>query len=191
MTAEPAPPKSTGRTGLGVTAEDLEPRDFGRLPFTAQEAVNILRMVPEDHSLQALAFEATKERFLSADLGRYRIVHVASHGILNSKHPELSGLVFSSVACDGQRRDPFLLAFEISSLELAADLVVLSACSTAFGKVLRGEGMLGMTRSFMTRRCEQSSGEPLERRRSGHCRTHGMVLPSAVDRWCGASCGFA
>src|SRR5206468_10666089 len=79
----------------------------------------------------------------------YRIIHFATHGVLNTKHPELSGLVLSLVDRRGMPQDGFLRLHEIYNLNLPADLVVLSACQTALGKEIRGEGLVGLTRGFM------------------------------------------
>jgi CHAT domain-containing protein len=76
-------------------------------------------------------------------------VHVATHGLLNSQHPELSGIVLSLVDEQGHPQDGFLRLHEIYNLKLGADLVVLSACRTALGKEIKGEGLVGLTRGFM------------------------------------------
>ena len=85
----------------------------------------------------------------SAEFGQYRIIHLATHGLLNSTHPELSGIVLSLVDQHGQPQDGFLRLHEIYNLKLPAELVVLSACQTALGKEVRGEGLVGLTRGFM------------------------------------------
>jgi CHAT domain-containing protein len=82
-------------------------------------------------------------------LGQYRIVHFATHGLINSEHPELSGLVLSLIDENGKPQDGFLRMSEIFNLEMPADLVVLSACQTALGKEVKGEGLVGLTRGFM------------------------------------------
>ena len=76
-------------------------------------------------------------------------MHFATHGLLNNKHPELSGLVFSLVDPQGRPRNGFLPAYEVYNLRLNAELVVLSACQTALGEDIRGEGLVGLTRAFM------------------------------------------
>jgi CHAT domain-containing protein len=76
-------------------------------------------------------------------------VHLATHGFLNSSHPELSGLVLSLVDQTGRPQDGFLRVHDIYNLRLRADLVVLSACQTALGKEIKGEGLVGLTRGFM------------------------------------------
>jgi tetratricopeptide (TPR) repeat protein len=128
---------------------DMGGLTFSRLRYTRQEAEGILALTPPGEGRKSLDFEASRETATGADIGRYRIVHFATHGILNSTHPELSGLVLSLVDRQGQRRDGFLRAFEIYNLHLGADLVVLSACRTALGTEIRGEGLAGLTRGFM------------------------------------------
>lgn len=82
-------------------------------------------------------------------LGDYRILHFATHGVLDSQHPELSGLVLSLVDKEGKPQDGFLRLNEIYDLKLRAELVVLSACRTALGKEVKSEGLIGLTRGFM------------------------------------------
>ena len=120
-----------------------------RLPFTRFEAEGILKAAPPGQSLKATDFRANRETATSADLGQYRFVHFATHGILNGEHPELSGIVLSLVNERGQPADGFLRLNEIYNLNLSADLVVLSACQTGLGKEIRGEGLVGLTRGFM------------------------------------------
>jgi CHAT domain-containing protein/tetratricopeptide (TPR) repeat protein len=123
--------------------------DFVRLRFSRQEADAITALLPEKERLKALDFSASRATAQSAELIQYRTLHFATHGLLNSKHPELSGLVFSLIDERGQPQDGFLRFHEIYNLKLNADLVVLSACQTALGKEVRGEGLIGLTRGFM------------------------------------------
>jgi len=99
--------------------------------------------------MKLLDFDANKDTAISPRLQDYRIVHYATHGLLNSEHPELSGLVFSLVDRQGNPQDGFLRLLDIYNLELNADLIVLSACQTALGKQIAGEGLIGLTRGFM------------------------------------------
>src|SRR5262249_54751991 len=122
---------------------------FDRLGFSRREAEAIATLTHEGERLKALDFKASRAMALSDELGQYRIVHFATHGLLNSQHPELSGLVFSLVDERGQPQDGFLPAHEVYNLKLNADLVVLSGCQTALGKDVKGEGLVGLTRGFM------------------------------------------
>jgi CHAT domain-containing protein len=106
-------------------------------------------MVPRRESLKDLDFKASREAATSSELASYRIVHFATHGLLDDQHPELSGLVLSLVDENGRPRDGFLRLNDIYNLRLNPDLVVLSACQTGLGKEVRGEGLIGLTRGFM------------------------------------------
>jgi CHAT domain-containing protein/Flp pilus assembly protein TadD len=122
---------------------------LARLPHTRREAAAILDLVPAGESLAALDFAASRELVLSGRLRRYRIVHFATHGLLDSARPGRSGLVLSRVDERGRPRDGFLGVHEIHGLDLRADLVVLSACRTALGREIWGEGLLGLTQAFL------------------------------------------
>jgi CHAT domain-containing protein len=120
-----------------------------RLPGTRAEAKQILALVPPAQSKGAFDFAASRQTATSADLSEYRYVHFATHGFLDSLHPELSGIVLSMIDEKGNSQDGFLRAHEIFNLKLPAELVVLSACQTGLGKEVRGEGLVGLTRGFM------------------------------------------
>jgi len=122
---------------------------FSRLVYSRREAEAIMKLVPAGEGKRAVDFEANRETATGADLSQYRMVHFATHGLLNSEHPELSGIVLSLVNENGEERDGFLRLHEIYNLNLPADLVVLSACQTALGKEIKGEGLIGLTRGFM------------------------------------------
>jgi CHAT domain-containing protein/tetratricopeptide (TPR) repeat protein len=146
-------PISSQRQQLLRAAEDLGGGDgpvrFQRLPFSLQEALAIFQVVPESDTKRALGFDANLKSVLNSELQQYRIVHFATHGLLNNSYPELSGIVLSLVDKDGRSQDGFLRLNEIYNLSLSADLVVLSACQTGLGKEARGEGLIGLTRGFM------------------------------------------
>jgi len=120
-----------------------------RLRFSRQEADAIARLAGSDGKLEAVDFAASRKLATSAELGQYRVVHFATHGIINNNHPELSGIVLSLVDEKGQPQNGFLRLYDLYNLKLSADLVVLSACQTALGKEIRGEGLIGLTRGFM------------------------------------------
>ncbi|HEU4712097.1 MAG TPA: CHAT domain-containing protein [Pyrinomonadaceae bacterium] len=128
---------------------DEEPSSFQRLPFTLLEVEEIAKVIPELQIKRAIGFDANVQAVMDPELRRYRILHFATHGLLNNSYPELSGIVLSLVDKDGRPQDGFLRLNEIYNLDLRAQLVVLSACRTGLGKEARGEGLIGLTRGFM------------------------------------------
>lgn len=149
--AAPAPSSSLTRSASDV---GLGSGPLPRLPFSRREADAILRLAPPPGGFSALDFDASRTTALGGELGRYRTVHFATHGFVDAAHPQLSGIVLSLFDRNGRPQDGFLPAVEIAGLGLSADLVVLSACRTAIGREIRGEGLIGLTRAFM------ASGSP-------------------------------
>lgn len=129
--------------------EEGERPAFRRLPSSLKEAQAISSLVPADQRFLATGFAASRAAATSAEIGRYRNVHFATHGVLDSRRPELSKLVLSLYDEKGRSQDGFLRLNDVYNLRLDADLVVLSACRTALGKEIRGEGLVGLTRGFM------------------------------------------
>ena len=122
---------------------------LNRLPFTRDEADAILAVVPKRDGTEALGFDASRKQVIESELAQYRLVHFATHALVDNIHPELSGLVLSLVDEKGDPVNGFLDLDDIYNLDLSADLVVLSACQTALGKEVNGEGLIGLTRGFM------------------------------------------
>ncbi|MFY9823110.1 MAG: CHAT domain-containing tetratricopeptide repeat protein [Thermoanaerobaculia bacterium] len=138
-----APESDAGRE-LGIDVSNLR-----RLPSSRREAETIAALLPSERVFKALGFAASKAAVAGGGLDRFRKLHFATHGVLDSRHPELSGLVLSEYDQRGKPQDGVLRLNDIYNLHLDADLVVLSACRTALGKEVRGEGLIGLTRGFM------------------------------------------
>lgn len=135
------------RSGDETTENEQNP--ISRLPFSRREAQEIQKVAPPEETFVALDFNANHAKATSPELAQYRIIHFATHGWLDSRHPELSSLILSLVNERGEPQDGYLRLHEVYNLELNADLVVLSACQTGLGKEVRGEGLVGLTRGFM------------------------------------------
>lgn len=141
--------------GLQPALRDIEPAGDNFDPVSIQPLfyskieLSNLRDVAGPNSFVATGFDASRERLAQADLNRYAILHFATHGILDPKRPERSGLLLSMVDREGHAQNGFVGLQDIYSLHAPVDLVVLSACRTGLGKDVRGEGLIGLTRGFM------------------------------------------
>jgi CHAT domain-containing protein/tetratricopeptide (TPR) repeat protein len=94
-----------------------------------------------------LDLEANEAKVTTTDIKKYRVVHIATHGLLNAERPQFTGIVLSLVG--NKSGDGFMRTDEIFNLNLGSPLVMLSACETGLGKERRGEGVIGLTRAFM------------------------------------------
>lgn len=138
-------PESTQRA-----FESLPAGGSARLIHSSEEADAIAQAAPRGTTLVAKGFEATRETALNARLGEYQIIHFATHGFLDSEHPELSGIVLTTVDKNGVEKNGVMSLHDIYNMDLSAELTVLSACQTALGKDIRGEGFVGLTHSFIS-----------------------------------------
>ncbi len=122
---------------------------LARLNGTRAEAEQIAAITKQNGGTADvwLDLSANEASVQSKDLRNYRVVHVATHGLLNAERPQFTGLVLSLVG--NKAGDGFLRTDEIFNLKLGAPLVMLSACETGLGKEKRGEGVIGLTRAFM------------------------------------------
>jgi CHAT domain-containing protein len=144
------PPEVASLSGdLARSLEDGGLRHLEPLPATRQEAAAIAAHAPPGRVFTALGFEASRATVLGEKVAHARVVHLASHALLDAKRPELSGVVLAMYDESGKPQDGFLSLADVYRMRLDAELVVLSACRTGLGKELRGEGLLGLTRGFM------------------------------------------
>ncbi len=140
------------RHGAATDARSKDESDlasFQRLHFSRDEADAILSLVEPSAGFRATGFDANKETLTEGLLAGSRFIHLATHGIVDTTTPQLSGIVLSLFDQEGEPRDGFLSTHEIYNLDLTCELVVLSACQTALGKEIRGEGLIGLARAFM------------------------------------------
>jgi CHAT domain-containing protein len=120
--------------------------EFGDLPFSEEEAVDLAGRFPSGSSDVLLGDNAQEKTVKTMALGDYRLIHFACHAVLDPESAFRSALL---LAPDGTgEEDGFLQVSEIYGLRMDADLVVLSACQTARGILQRGEGVFGLSRIF-------------------------------------------
>ena len=128
--------------------ETFDPSALTRL-FHAKRELDSLGEVAGQKALIVREYDATRDRFLHTDLTQFAILHLVTHGYFNPKHPQNSGFVLSDIDRDQRHMQGFIGLREIYELRAPVLLVVLSACQTALGENVRGEGLMGMTRGFM------------------------------------------
>jgi CHAT domain-containing protein/tetratricopeptide (TPR) repeat protein len=141
--------RQTGAGTPGTSPGPDRPYRLSRLAATRLEADGIVSAAGKAHSLTRLDFDASRTTVLDPDLGQYKIVHFATHGVFDNDNPGMSGIMLSLFDSRGRPQDGFLRLHDIYGLALPADLVVLSACNTALGRHVTGEGLIGVVRGFM------------------------------------------
>lgn len=124
-------------------------RKLPRLIASRQEALNISSFSVKDKTNVRTDFDANLENIGGKNLADYRILHFATHGFLDTSKPAESGLIFSLFDEKGRERNGFLNLDSIYNLDISSELVVISACQTALGKDIRGEGLIGLSRGFL------------------------------------------
>lgn len=134
------------RSAFGVNT----PWRVGRLPHSRREIENIAALFDRSKVEIFLGPRATEENVKRySPLRNHRYLHFAVHGIFNERRPEYSGLILSLPGTPAGTDDGIVQAYEILGLDLAADLVVLSACETGLGRRVSGEGVIGLSRAFL------------------------------------------
>jgi CHAT domain-containing protein/Tfp pilus assembly protein PilF len=142
------PPGAAGARDSAAHADSAGDVDLDRLGWSRWEAEAIARHAPSGASRVALGFDADLTAVRAGGLRSYRILHFATHGVVDGEHPELSALVLSRYDRNGRPREGLLRLQEIYRLDLDAELVVLSGCRTALGQEVPGEGLIGLSRGF-------------------------------------------
>jgi len=122
---------------------------FPRLPSTRNEADQIASLIPPANQIQKFGFAASRQTVLDLGLSQYRMIHFATHGILDAEKPERSGMLLSVVNEQDELQRSLLSTPDVFNLQLSADLVVLSGCRTGLGKQIKGEGLIGLTGGLM------------------------------------------
>jgi len=120
---------------------------FGALPHTRREVRGLAQLFGARRSTVLIGAAATEATFKEQRLDAFTVVHLATHGWIDDRSPVRSGLVMRHEA--DLSEDGVLQLREILKLELAAELVTLSACRSALGDLITGEGMVGLARAFM------------------------------------------
>lgn len=118
------------------------------LPHAKTEVEGIAQLYPRETILTFYGNQASEKNLKHMDLESYQRLHFASHGLIDEEKPQFSALVLSPDPNDEE--DGFLTVREVFELKLNADLVVLSACKTGLGRTIRGEGVSGLSRAFLS-----------------------------------------
>ncbi len=161
-TATPASDAEVRGLGIQGALADVAGSTAPAKPDAAMEGLPLVRLTgtrTEADQISKLAktagatadvwldLDANEDNLGTRDVTKYRIIHVATHGLLNAERPQFTGVVLSLVG--NKTHDGFVRTDEVFNLRLGSPLVMLSACETGLGKEKRGEGVMGLTRAFM------------------------------------------
>lgn len=121
-----------------------------RLEASKTEADSIVEILGAKNSDEFFGFAASRQKLLNVNAAEYKILHFATHGLIDENRPELSGIVLSRFDESGNKLDEFFRLHDIYGMNLNSDLVVLSACGTGIGKEIRGEGLMSLNNAFLS-----------------------------------------
>ncbi len=128
--------------------ESLE--SMPRLPASREEAKSISDVVGANQTTVRSGFAANRDGVLNGGIEDYKILHFATHGLIDERRPELSGILLSLFNESGKQNDGgFIRLQDVYGLKLKSDLVVLSACDTGIGKEIKGEGVMSLNNAFL------------------------------------------
>ena len=130
---------------------DLNLTELPRLKASSLEAHAIAAIAGADRVSSYFGFEATPKKAMSLPWSNFAVAHFATHAIVDSSHPELSGIVLSTLNAEGAREDGVLWLHDIYRTPMPVSLVLLSGCRTASGKSIPGKGFPDWRRRFYLR----------------------------------------
>jgi CHAT domain-containing protein/tetratricopeptide (TPR) repeat protein len=119
-----------------------------RLAYAGAEARDIASLAGAGHADLRVGFDASLENVRSLDWSEYTVAHFATHAVLNGRDPDLAGIAFSRFDAAGHPQPGFLWFSDIVSMRMPVRLVVLSACDSAAGDDVPGEGLVGLSYAF-------------------------------------------
>jgi len=137
------------RDPAALRAITVDGKRFNELKYSERE----VSLVAENFQKKgkpgkSFLYENASEENFKSNVGQYSCIHIATHGYINEAHPQLSMLLFSQPQNSSATEDGVLYANEMYNLNLNADLLVLSSCESGLGKLVKGEGVMAITRGF-------------------------------------------